>query len=335
MNQKLRAVVVGCGYFGQKRIEACRQLKHHIQLVGVVDVDEKKAKKTGQVFHVPHATSLKSLLKIYSADIAIVCVPNKQHAPVTCEALKSGLHVLCEKPLAPTVAEANKIVRASQRFKRFVKTGSNHRFFPSIQKAVKLIRRGTIGKVLSVKGNIGTDGSHTKQSWFWDKATSGGGTYVDNACHLLDITRWIMGDFYSCTGMISNVFWKKAHVEDLAGGLYKTKDGRMALITSSWSQWKGYMSLEIWGEKGYMLIDSKRGDNIIVGNRESKKERIYDFSKRQPVSYMNELLYFASCIQKGLEPEPRASDGTAVIRMIEGVYRSVKQERVIKLSSVV
>ncbi|MFZ2025571.1 MAG: Gfo/Idh/MocA family oxidoreductase [Microgenomates group bacterium] len=332
MNKKLRIVIVGCGYFGQKRIQACIHLKNKLQIVAIIDTNKKRAQEVGNSLHLPYKTSLSEFLKSSTADIAIIAVPNYQHAAVVCEALKHGLHVLCEKPLSISFKEAKKIVLAAKKYKRFVKTGSNHRFFPTIQKAHDIITRGGIGNVLCIKGNIGTNGSHTKQSWFWDKKLSGGGTYIDNACHLLDITRWFMGNFSSCTGMIGNTYWKKTSVEDIAGGLYKTKDGRLAIITSSWTQWTGYLSLEIWGDKGYILIDSKQGDFVIVGNKQSTKKKVFDFSHKPLSSYEDELSYFVSCIQKKVEPRPNAADGAAVIHMIEGVYTSAKQKKLVQLS---
>ncbi len=331
MNKKLRVVIIGCGYFGQKRLQACLHLKNKLQIVGVVDADKKRAADTGKAYRLPFAFSLSEFFGFATADIAIIAVPNNQHAALVVEALKHGLHVLCEKPLAVSSSEAGKIVAAAKTYGRFVKTGSNHRFFPTVRKAHDIVQQGTIGRVLCIKGNIGTNGSHTKQSWFWNKNLSGGGTYIDNACHLLDITRWFMGNFSSCTGMIGNVYWKKASVEDCAGGLYKTKDGRLAIITSSWTQWTGYMSLEIWGDKGYILIDSKQGDFIIVGDKLSQKKRVFDFSNKPLSSYEDELSYFISCVRNNEEPRPNAEDGAAVIRMIEGVYAAAKQKKQILL----
>ena len=331
MNKKLRVIIIGCGYFGQKRMRACMHLNKKLDVVGIVDTNKKRVKELSSAFHLPYATSLPALLKLTTADIAIVAIPNYQHAEVVCEALKRGLHVLCEKPLSISYTDAKKIIVAAKKYKRFVKTGSNHRFFPTIKKAYELIQSGKIGTILTIKGTIGTNGSHTKQSWFWNKKLSGGGTYIDNACHILDITRWFMGDFSSCVGMIGNTYWKKTAVEDVAGGLYKTKEGKLAIITSSWTQWTGYMSLEVWGGKGYILIDSKLGDNVIMGSNTSSKKKIFDFSHMPLSSYEDELSYFVSCIQKNVEPKPNASDGAAVVHMIESVYVSAKQKKLIRI----
>ncbi|MFH0750162.1 MAG: Gfo/Idh/MocA family oxidoreductase [Candidatus Gottesmanbacteria bacterium] len=333
MKKRLRIAVVGCGYFGLKRIRACLDIQSVATLVGVVDTNKPLAKQIGTQFSVHYATSISALKQTTPVDAVIIATPNAYHAPCVIEALAADCHVLCEKPLAPSFIEAKKIMRAAKKYHRFVKTGSNHRFFPAIQKIHELIQLGVVGKVLLVKGSIGTNGSHTEKSWFWKKDISGGGTYIDNACHLLDITRWIMGDFSTCVGAIGNTYWKHTTVEDVACGTYKTYDGRFATIASSWTQWVGYISFEVWGDKGYALIDSKQNNRVIVGSKDSKKQKIYDFSHKPISSYQDELRYFVSCILNNKQPLPSANDGAAVIQMIEAVYTSAKTKRSVRLST--
>ncbi len=91
------------------------------------------------------------------------------------------------------------------------------------------------------------------------------------------------------------------------------------------------MSLEIWGDKGYILIDSKQGDFIIVGDAKSEKKRVFDFSNKPLLSYEDELSYVVSCVQNNKEPKPNAMDGAKVIQMIEGVYASAKQKKQVRL----
>jgi len=332
MKNKLRFIIVGCGYFGQKRIQACLQLRSLVSITGIVDTNITIAKKTASSLHVPYAKTIKELLKITPGDVAIIAVPNRYHASIACEALRFGLHVLCEKPLAISVKEAKKIVTASAKYHRFVKTGSNHRFFPTIQKLHRVLVEEKIGTILSLSGTIGNNGEHTKNSWFWKKRISGGGTYIDNACHLLDIARWCMGDFTTCTGMTQNAFWKEANVEDIAYGVYATKQGQIANISSSWTQWDGYLSLKITGTKGYVCINSANNNQLIVGDKNGHT-KIYDFSNKPPSSYQDELSYFVSCIQSNKQPLPSAADGMAVIQMIEAVYKAHKTKKIIHIAS--
>jgi len=327
MKKRLRIVVVGCGYFGQKRIQACLQASSSVHLAAVVDLDQKKAKKTGAIYGVVSGTTLQSVLQKTPCDAAIIAVPNIYHKPCTIDALSRGLHVLCEKPLASTGRDADDIVRAAKQYKRLVKTGSNHRFFPSIQKAHELIQKGSIGKILLFKGSIGNNGEQVKNGWFWNKRLSGGGTVIDNGCHLIDIARWFMGDFVSCVGSIGNVYWKKTRVEDVGTAIFTTKQKQQAIITCFWTQWVGYITIEVWGEKGYILIDSKNGDRLIVGNQNNTLVKTYDFTSIKTLSYQKEIEYFAACIRNNTQPSPNTADGATVIHLIESVYKSAKEKK--------
>jgi len=328
---KLCIIVVGCGYFGLKRIQACSELKKEIEISGVVDVDIGKAKETAELFHVPYAKSLSEITKKIAVDAAIIAVPNVYHAPLIAEALKNNLHVLCEKPLAINMKEVNKIVNISKRYNLLIKTGSNHRFFPTIIKASELINAHAIGKILVFKGSIGNNGDHAANSWFWNKKISGGGTFIDNGCHLLDLARMFMGDFDSCISSISNLYWNKANVEDAGTALYKTKDGRQAIISASWIQWGGYMYIELWGTDGYIIIDSKKGDTIVYGNKKNSQQKIFDLSQTAINSYHKEILYFKECITSKISPNPGVDDGVQVVKMIEAAYRSSKTKKSITL----
>lgn len=312
-------MIVGAGFFGTKRLAACLALSNDFQVVAVIDPAEKQRTRIAKQFGVPVIQNLKSLTQ--KADVAIIATPNAFHAEMSVEAMKRDLHVLCEKPLATTLIDAKKIVSAAHRYHKIVKTGSNHRFFHTVQKAKEIYDRGTIGKLLFFKGSIGTNGSRVSKKWFWDPAISGGGTFMDNGCHVLDIARMFMGDFISCTAAMTTSLWKEARVEDIGSAIYVTKDHRQAVITSSWLQWAGYLHIELWGEKGYIIIDSTTHDTVTVGGKKGTFTT-YDFSNEQKDSYHRELQYFAECIRAKKQPNPDASDGTAVISMIESAYKS-------------
>lgn len=328
--KKLKILVIGCGYFGQKRIQACTDLKTKIHITGVVDQDVSKAKKIGEQYGVVYAASLNEFEKA-SVDAVIIATPNNTHASLVMDSLSRGWHVLCEKPLASSFQEAKKMVEAAQKYNKFIKTGSNHRFFPSVQKAYDLYINDEIGKILSFKGSIGNNGSHVSQSWFWNKDISGGGTFIDNGCHLLDIAQMFMGNFVSCVGSVSNVFWKKTRVEDIGTGIFLTKDNRQAVISSSWIQWHGYLYFELWGTKGFIIVDGRENNIVTVGKNNSQIVTTYDFNNLPRNSYHKELEYFTECIFSSEPPKPNAADGASVVQMIEGVYISTKKKSWVSL----
>lgn len=319
MKRQLRVIVVGGGFFGTKRLTACLSLPKLFTVIGVVDASEKIRAHIEQAFHVPTFPSLSSVSS--RADLAIIAVPNAFHAKLAVMAIKMNMHVLCEKPLAVTFTQAKKIASAAKTHNKIVKTGSNHRFFRPIQKAKELIDKGAIGNILLFRGSIGTNGGRISNQWFWDKKTAGGGTLIDNGCHVLDIARMFMGDFQSCTAHTTNTFWKDTQVEDIGSAIFVTKDGRQAIISSSWIQWAGYLHIEVWGTKGYAIIDSTTTDTLTIGKRGGECV-IYDYSHEPKDSYQRELVYLASCIKNNKQPNPNANDGASVIAMIEAAYLS-------------
>ena len=113
-----------------------------------------------------HSSDFEALLKDAEVEAVILAVPNNLHGPLAVQALEAGKHVLCEKPLAISPSEAQHIVDAAEKTGRFVKTASNHRFFPTVKKASALYSEGLIGQALSFRGAIGNDGALTRDSWF-------------------------------------------------------------------------------------------------------------------------------------------------------------------------
>ncbi len=321
----IKVGVIGVGSFGEKRATAIKSSTSG-ELVGLADADFERAKIVSRKLEVPYYR-VEELLGKKEIEVILVCVPNKYHMPLTVRALEAGKHVLCEKPFARTTAEASSMVEAAKRAGRFLKTGSNHRYFLSVQKAYEIFKQGAIGEIISFNGRIGNNGERLKNSWFWDKEISGGGTLLDNGCHLLDIARWFMGDFTEAVGMTTNLYWKDCPVEDTATGVFLTKDGKMATINSSWRQLSGYFHFEVNGKDGYITVDGRfdthGGDNLYW--QSLKGERIihsFNYDQVPPKSYEMELEEFFSNLEKGTEPQPSGRDGLEVIKMVEAIYKS-------------
>lgn len=321
----IKVGVIGIGSFGKKRVAAVKSSSNG-ELVGLADVDIQKAKTIGQDLGVQHY-DVDSLLSNKEIDAVIIATPNKYHMPLSIRALKAGKHVLCEKPLARTSEEARKMVEAAKEADRFLKTGSNHRYFLSVQKAYEIVKKGLIGEIINFNGRIGNDGESFKNSWVWDKEISGGGTMLDNGCHLLDISRWFMGDFATATGITTNLYWEDCPVEDTGTGIFLTREGKMAVINTSWRQLSGYFYFEINGRDGYVTVDGRfdthGGDNLYwMSLKENGKIHSINYAQTKPNSYIFELEDFFRNIEKGTEPKPSGKDGLEVVKMVEAVYKS-------------
>ena len=314
--------VIGLGSFGIKRASAVNDSKQ-AKLKYIYDVDGENAKKASEKLGVP-IKNYDEILNDKEIEVICVCTPNKFHKEIIIDSLKKGKHVFCEKPYVRNVSEAKEILNFTKKSKGILQLASNHRFFESVIYARKLVDEGTIGKVLSFNGRIGHNGERLKDSWFWKKEISGGGTLLDNGCHLLDLSRLFVGNFTSGKGLTSNVFWKNIEVEDTASGIFKTNDDRTATIYCSWRLFSGYFFFEINGSDGYINVDGRfdthGGDKIYWSNNKEKKLHSKDFSHIKPNSYLLEIESFISNLKNKNKISPSAEDGLEIMKMIEFIY---------------
>ena len=315
--------VIGLGNFGIKRAAAIKK-SNKANLVAISDLSEKNAKEAKKVLQTS-IYSYDEILRDKNIQVVCICTPNKFHKEIIIDSLNAGKHVFCEKPLARNFDEAQEIFEVVNKSKSTLQVGSNHRFFESVKYAKKLLDDGVIGDALSFNGRIGHNGERLKDTWFWKKEISGGGTLLDNGCHLLDLSRFFVGNFVSGTGSISNAYWKNIEVEDTASGIFKTIDGKTATIFCSWRLLSGYFFFEINGSEGYINVDGRfdthGGDKIFWSTKKDNKFFSKDFSHIKPNSYQLEIDNFVSNIENKKECSPSANDALEVMRMISFVYK--------------
>ena len=313
---------IGLGSFGQKRAKAIKDSEQG-KLVAIFDTNKDIANKASKDLEVP-VKDYKDILKDSTVDVIAICTPNKFHKDIIIDALKANKNVFCEKPLARNFKEAEEIHEVAKNSKKIVQVGSNHRYFESVKYAKKLVDEGAIGELISFNGRIGHNGERLKDSWFWNKEISGGGTLLDNGCHLLDLSRYFLGNFQSGTGSISNSYWKNLDVEDTASGIFKTEKGKTSTIFCSWRLMSGYFFFELNGTEGYINVDGRfvthGGDKIFWSNIKDRKLLNKDFSDIKPSSYNQEIDNFIKNLKENKKCSPSISDALEVMRMIDFVY---------------
>ena len=314
---------------GLKRIQSIEESGR--SLVCVFDSDQSKGKELAKRMGCKLCRSYLEVTRDPKVDCVIVSTPNKYHTSISISALKNGKHVFCEKPLARTPEEALRIVKAAERNRVFLKTGSNVRYFPNVIKAKELLDNSEIGETMFMRGWIGNSGLHLKKPWFSDPDMAGGGTFLDNGTHMLDLTRWFLGEMEECTGFVSTRFHPVRPLEDLGMGLFKTTDGKLAFIQSSWVEWGDYFYIEIYGKKGYIRVDSRFPICKTILGKKNDIVQAFDYSKQPVTSYRLELESFVKAIHEGRQPLPSGYDGLKAVEMAHAIYQSSKMGRTIKL----
>ncbi|MFB6197396.1 MAG: Gfo/Idh/MocA family protein, partial [Halobacteriaceae archaeon] len=294
------------------------------------DVDEELAAETGDEYDVPYTTDYRDIV---SADIdcVVISVPNKFHNTIGVEAMESGKHVFCEKPLARNPEEGQEMVEAAAENDVTLKVGSNLRYFESVRKAKELLDESAIGDILFLRAWIGNDGEQLKDSWFADEELSGGGTFLDNGCHVLDISRWFLGEVKEGTGYVSTLH-HPIDVEDNGFGLFQFDGGQTVSIQSSWTEWDDYMYMEIYGSDGSIKVDARMPNSKVTLSRTNGYRKVFDFSKLSPQSYDMEFDTHMQTLLDQREPEPSGFDGLRAVEMAHGIYEAAEEGRTVDLA---
>jgi predicted dehydrogenase len=329
MSKKLNFAVVGCGRMGLRRISTIRS-HPKAELRCVEDYDPGIAKKVAEEVGCDWCSGWQNAVSRPDVDCVTVSVPNKFHRDVAVAALEAGKHVFCEKPLARNPDEAVAMVEATQRSGSFLKVGSNLRYFPSVLKAKELLDDSKIGKTLFARGWIGHSGWNLG-TWYSDPEIIGGGTLLDNGCHLLDLYRWFLGEVESCVGFASTTLQLAGPLEDNAMAIFKFEGGKMAFLQSSWTEWAGYMYLEIYGTEGFIRIDNRGQNCITTLGAKDGQQKVFDYSQEPPRSYILEFDDYIDAILNNQQPLPSGFDGLRAVQMAHAVYQSALLGREVKV----
>ena len=351
----MNVAIIGCGLIGRKRAAA---LDLEDVLAACCDTNEAAAKKFAEEFKCACYTDYRKLLSEVGSDSVVVSVVNKFAKEIVIDALKSGRHVLVEKPLGRNAAESTEMVAAlllspspSLPIPPFppppislppshpiLKTGFNHRFHPAIRKAKELLDAGTIGRLFNIRAAYGHGGRPgMEKEWRASKDLCGGGELLDQGVHIIDLIRWFGGEIKELTGNIETKFWDM-EVEDNAYVIAKTEKDVTASFHVSWTNWKNIFSFEMFGTEGYLKITglggSYGGESLEIGRRKKEGGRpdveAIEFPQ-EDVSWKEEWKEFKSAISENREPIGNGFDGLKANQVIEAIYQSSKEKKVVDL----
>ena len=324
MTKTLRVGLVGCGLVGRKR---AKSLGAHA-LVAVADTDPARARELASAH--PGATVFEDwrrLVRCAEVDCVVVSTTHDALSRVTAAAVIAGKHVLVEKPAARAPKELVPVIAAAKRARVIVQVGFNHRFHPALRKARELLDAGGLGELMYVRGRYGHGGrpGYDKE-WRANPKISGGGELLDQGAHLIDLSRWFLGDFVRVEGFVNTYFWKM-NVEDNGFALLRTKKGRAAWLHASWTEWKNTFSFEIFTRRAKLEISGLGGSYGVekltfykmkpeLGPPDAKT---WEFPGEDE-SWRLEFECFARSIATGRPAGPGLADAKAMLEIVRKIY---------------
>ena len=325
MNQTPGVAILGCGLIGQKRSKVLTGAK----LVVCADVDEKRARSLAAGFPDCEATTDWSSAVCHSdIDIVIVATTNDALIKASLAAVQAGKHVLVEKPAARNLSELDLLVNAAQKYNVQVRVGFNHRYHPALLKARELIQAGELGELMFVRGRYGHGGRKGyDREWRSNPSLSGGGELIDQGVHLIDLSRWFLGDFTEIQGFAHTYFWDMP-VDDNGFMLLKTAKEQTAFLHVSCTEWKNLFSFEIYGREAKLHLEGLGGSYGLekisfykmLPEMGPPETTIWEYP-RGDNSWAMEFAEFLDDIRLHRTPSANLNDARAALAVVEKIYK--------------
>jgi predicted dehydrogenase len=264
-------------------------------------------------------------------DLVIVATRHDALSAIATAAVKAGKHVLVEKPAGRNLAEVKSLAAAAGQHGRIVKVGFNHRFHPALIKAHQMVENGDIGPLMFIRGRYGHGGrTGYEAEWRCQPELSGGGELIDQGSHLIDLSRWFMGDLKLDYGAATTCFWDIG-VDDNCFMALRDASGGMAWLHASWSEWKNTFSFEIYGRTGKLTIDGLGGSygterltfHRMLPEMGPPETTMWEYPFAD-ASWQLEMADLARAISEGGRPTGDIEDAVAMHCIIQDVYQSGK-----------
>jgi predicted dehydrogenase len=319
----MRLGIVGCGLIGQKRAAAARG--HEVVLVA--DLDRARAQALADKTGAQVAQDWQALVAA-DLDAVIIATTHGSLAAVAKAALEAGKHVLVEKPAGMSVEEVAGVAQAAAKAGKICKVGFNHRFHPAIWKAKEIVESGAVGPMMFVRGRYGHGGRlGMEKEWRAQPELSGGGELIDQGSHLIDLSRWFLGELELAFAATPTLFWDMK-VDDNCFLALKNGAGNIAWLHASWSEWKNMFSLEIYGRDGKLMIDGLGGSYgpekltffKMLPQMGPPETTVWDFPGPD-MSWEAEFADFVQAIQTGGRATGDIEDALAMHGIIAAAYR--------------
>jgi predicted dehydrogenase len=261
MAEKLRFGIVGCGVIGPVHAEAIASLSD-AQLVSVVDINPKKAQQLASQYGATPYTQLQHMLDSERVDVVIICTPSGLHGELACQVMRSGRHVIVEKPMEITREAIDEMLRVQQETGVKLAVISQHRFDPASRQVHDLVEERAFGRL--VLGNAIAPWWRSQEyyesgDWRGTWKLDGGGVLMNQSIHSIDLLQWLMGPVSSVFGYTDTLV-HRMETEDVAVAVLRFANGALGTIAATTGAYPGVTTrIEIFGDKGSSAIEN---DNL-------------------------------------------------------------------------
>ena len=350
MKDILNVALIGCGWIGEDKHVPSILATEDVKLVALCDKEISKAERFVSLFQLEGVKvydDYTEMLKDESIDIVHITTPNPNHYQITCTTLKAGKHVLCEKPMATTKADCEKMIATAKKMNKKLTIGYQWRYRPEALMVKSICEKGELGDIYYAKANA-TRYAGVPAWGEYLNGNNGGGVFIDGVPHALDLTLWAM-DNYDVKSVRANLYdkmkdnpegciwggWdeKDFKVEDSGFALVTMKNGATIFIEASWR-------LNMLGEDMKTTLCGTKAGLDMVGEHQVRvngmahnkpyvqcidtSDPMPPFSIKSEAPGKEEIRRFVDAIRNDTEVFIKPEQAMVVTQIIEAVYQSAK-----------
>jgi predicted dehydrogenase len=328
----LRVALVGMGRIGRTHLEALSGTDA-AEVVGVYDQDQARARERAEAAGIAHVyPSWRDVLDDPAVDCVGVLLPHDLHEQYAIEALEAGKHVVCEKPLAPTLAECDRMLAAAARVGRQLLPVHNRVYSQAVERMGEIVRQDGVGDVV-LAHTTGFESPPTVQTWL-ATPRGGGGVLMSQAVHPMYVLRWLLGDVARVSCLFGDRKIVDMSAEDQAVVLLKFKSGIAAEMICTFGIAHGPLdhSITLHARDGYLHLTNRRLFAIAPRLFGDTEQHEIDLAETDHTSAFRRMWEdYARGIRQAVPTRQTGDDGKRAVEIVQAAYRSNATGRTIDL----
>ncbi len=351
--KKLKILVIGSAFGADLHLDAYSRIPEKAEIVGISGRNPDRvhalAKKHGLTDYTVYE-DYKQAIEACDCDLIDICLPNYLHHEVAIMAMERGRDIICEKPLTTTVEDAQDMIDTAQRLGRRIYYAEDWLFAPAFRRAMEILESGKVGKPLYVRARECHSGSHSPYAQTIEFC--GGGSMIHLGCHpicfilAMKNNEWSELVAMTSGGLEKNLVHQTMEGEDWAGVFIRFKDGSYATIEANYITTGGMEDvMNIYCEEGCVHVDLGAGPvraySIPGLDYTIEKAEITTgwsnpaVDEKYTLGYCGEIEHFVDCARQGIDADVglRGIDGLETMKVVDAIYRSAREGRVIKNES--
>jgi len=310
-------------------VRAYLSLADKASLVATCDpIEERAAQQAEAVGAQACYADYRRVLEREDVDAVDICLPHHLHAPVAIEAARAGKHVLVEKPMCTTLAEAEAMIEAAAQAGVKLMVGQQQRYNPGFIKVKEIVESGAIGEIFCARADCN---QHlTRGDWLHSNKEAGGGVVISVAVHKLDLLRWLLGEVRRVAAFQRSALGTMEG-EDASVAALEFESGCLGEMVSLYAAKRAP-----WGE--YLILYGTAGVVHNIGGLQVYSEKVGEWSSGftalrcgEGDDFVNEMAHFIDCIENDEEPLTSGADNRKTIELIAAIYQSAEWKQVVEL----